>query len=935
MRGPVAPRRARSARGPVAPRRARSARGPMAPRRVRPMRGPVSPRSPEAALRRRTPPAKRRPGPRSEGPEFAWGSPCSSDFVRQRALLPLPEDVHRHPLLVFQVLDDGVHLLGGGEIHPVHLLKDVPSLESETVERGARADGGDAIAGRPVPLEIRDQSDLGHELVEVVGQLRDPGFVDGVPVVRQAGHADIAGRSYRGCLGRRPPGRGRGRRLRGPHAASDGEQVEFLPFLPSRDPHLVPLDGREERARFHLLILPERFRLLHSVGPKDRPADGRGRGDDGPHQDEGCARRLGLPLPARRGKAGRQLHPLPGGEEIVPLLRRRRGDGPLGRGGGGPRDGLRGVRAHAEIPRQGDAEGNGGHDDGNSKHGEVNRFSHPLPGKWFTNNHFGRITGIPSTTGRYPVNHGSLRRRRFAAKGFSSPLLTRSLRNAYDGRTGDPMTEPTTGPQGLNVQESLDFLREIVRRDTRSGVYGGRFVTRFPPEPNGFLHIGHAKSICINFGIARDFGGICHLRFDDTNPETEDMKYVESIMRDVRWLGFDWKDKLFFASDYYEQLYDLAVRLIKDAKAYVDSQSDEEIRKARGTITEPGIGSPYRSRPVAENLDLFSRMRAGDFPDGAHVLRAKIDMASRNMKMRDPLLYRIRHATHYRRGDAWCIYPMYDFAHPLSDAIEGITHSICTLEFENNRAIYDWLVDNLFREPRPRQYEFARLNLDYTVMSKRKLLQLVEEKLVSGWDDPRMPTIAGMRRRGYTPEGIRLFASPIRDDLNARAPRAMAVLRPLKVTITNWPDDRVEWPQVPSWPRDIGKEGSRKVPLPREVRIERTDFSVDPPADSRRMRPGGEARLMGAYFIRCDEVLRDPSSGKVTELLCSYDPESLGAPAKGERKKTTAIQWVSASHAIPAEVRLYDRLFTVADPENMEEGRSFKEFLAPASMEVD
>ena len=504
----------------------------------------------------------------------------------------------------------------------------------------------------------------------------------------------------------------------------------------------------------------------------------------------------------------------------------------------------------------------------------------------------------------------------------------------------------------LAMRENLDFLREIVQRDTRAGVYGGRVATRFPPEPNGFLHIGHAKSICINFGIATEFGGVCHLRFDDTNPETEDMKYVESIRRDVRWLGFDWKEKLFFASDYYETLYELAVRLIRDGKAYVDSRSDEEIRKGRGTITEPGVHSPYRNRTVEENLDLFSRMRAGEFPDGAHVLRAKIDMAARNMKLRDPLLYRIRHATHYRRGDAWCLYPMYDFAHPLSDAIEGITHSICTLEFENNRAVYDWLVDNLFPEPRPRQYEFARLNLDYTVMSKRKLLQLVEEGLVSGWDDPRMPTIAGMRRRGYAPEGIRLFAArigvdkansrvsmelledAIRDDLNARAPRAMAVLRPLKATITNWPDDRVEGLEIPLWPRDIGKEGTRKVPLTREIRIERTDFSLDPPADWRRLRPGGEARLMGGYFLRCDEVVRDPATGEVAELRCSYDPESLGAPAKGDRKKTTAIQWVSASHAVPAEVRVYDRLFTVADPESVEEGRTFKEFLNPASVEV-
>ena len=517
---------------------------------------------------------------------------------------------------------------------------------------------------------------------------------------------------------------------------------------------------------------------------------------------------------------------------------------------------------------------------------------------------------------------------------------------------GSAMSDPTLRPKGSETREPVDFLREIVRRDTESGVYGGRVATRFPPEPNGFLHIGHAKSICINFGIAAEFGGVCHMRFDDTNPETEDMKYVESIRRDVRWLGFDWKEKLFFASDYYEKLYELAIRLIGDGKAYVDSQSDEEIRKGRGTITEPGTDSPYRNRSIEENLDLFARMRGGEFPDGAHVLRAKIDMAARNMKMRDPLLYRIRHATHYRRGDAWCIYPMYDFAHPLSDAIEGITHSICTLEFENNRAIYDWLVDNLFPEPRPRQYEFARLNLDYTVMSKRKLLQLVEEGLVSGWDDPRMPTIAGMRRRGYAPEGIRLFAArigvdkansrvsmelledAIRDDLNARAPRAMAVLRPLNVTITNWPDGRVEWLEVPSWPRDIGKEGSRKVPLTREIRIDRNDFSTDPPADWRRLLPGGEARLMGGYFIRCDEVVRDPATGEVAELRCSYDPESLGAPAKGDRKKTTAIQWVSASHAVPAEIRLYDRLFTVADPESVEEGKTFRDFLNPASVET-
>ncbi|MGZ8473607.1 MAG: glutamine--tRNA ligase/YqeY domain fusion protein, partial [Candidatus Deferrimicrobiaceae bacterium] len=450
------------------------------------------------------------------------------------------------------------------------------------------------------------------------------------------------------------------------------------------------------------------------------------------------------------------------------------------------------------------------------------------------------------------------------------------------------MPDSKSDPQLSGGGEPQDFLREIVRRDKLAGAYGARVATRFPPEPNGYLHIGHAKSICLNFGIAKDFDGVCHLRFDDTNPETEDMKYVEAIMRDVRWLGFDWGDNLFFASDYYEQLYEFAVRLIRDGKAYVDSQNEEEIRRNRGTVTESGSESPCRGRSVEENLDLFARMRAGEFPDGAHVLRAKGDMAASNMKMRDPLLYRIRHATHYRRGDDWCLYPMYDFAHPLSDAIENITHSICTLEFENNRAIYDWLLDNLFPEPRPHQYEFARLNLDYTVMSKRKLLELVEEGLVSGWDDPRLPTIAGMRRRGYTPEGIRLFAArigvdksnsrvsldlledAIRDDLNARAPRVMAVLRPLKVTITNYPEGKVEWLEAPYWPRDIDKEGSRKVPLSREIFIERTDFLENPPADWIRLRPGGEVRLRSGYFLRCEEIVRDPATGGAIELRCTY-----------------------------------------------------------------
>ncbi len=501
-------------------------------------------------------------------------------------------------------------------------------------------------------------------------------------------------------------------------------------------------------------------------------------------------------------------------------------------------------------------------------------------------------------------------------------------------------------------RESMDFIREIVARDIQSGRYQGRVVTRFPPEPNGYLHIGHAKSIALNFGIAEEFGGVCHLRFDDTNPETEDMEYVEAIMRDVRWLGYDWQDKLFFASDYYEQFYQFAEQLIVDGKAYVDSLDEEGIRQYRGTVTEPGRPSPYRDRPIEENLDLFRRMRAGEFPDGAHVLRAKGDLAAANMKMRDPVLYRIRHATHYRTGDDWCIYPMYDYAHPISDAIEGVTHSICTLEFENNRAIYDWTLDNLYEEPRPHQYEFARLNLDYTVMSKRKLLQLVEENHVAGWDDPRMPTIAGLRRRGYTPEGIRLFCkrigvdktnsrvqiealeNAIRDDLNARAPRVMAVLRPLKVTLINYPADRNEWLEADYWPRDIDKSGSRQVPLARELYIERSDFSQNPPEGWTRLAPGSEVRLRHAYFIRCDEVVTDPSTGEAVELRCSYDPDSLGKPSTAERRRSTAIQWVAAKHAVPVEVRLYDRLFTVANPDEVEEGKTFKDYLNPKSIDV-
>jgi glutaminyl-tRNA synthetase len=503
----------------------------------------------------------------------------------------------------------------------------------------------------------------------------------------------------------------------------------------------------------------------------------------------------------------------------------------------------------------------------------------------------------------------------------------------------------------MSTDKPRDFIRAIVAADVEAGTYGGRVVTRFPPEPNGYLHIGHAKSICLNFGIAEEFGGVCHLRFDDTNPETESMEYVEAIKDAVRWLGFDWGPHLYFASDYYEQFYAFAVRLIQDGKAYVDSLSEEEIRAYRGTVTEPGRESPYRNRSVEENLDLFARMRAGEFPDGAHVLRAKIDMAAANMKLRDPILYRIRHVRHYRTGDAWCIYPMYDFAHPLSDAIEGITHSICTLEFENNRAIYDWLLDQLFPEPRPHQYEFARLELDYTVMSKRKLLQLVEEGLVSGWDDPRLPTIAGLRRRGVTPEAIRTFAERvgvarvnsrveyellehcIREDLNTRAPRVMAVLRPLKLVITNYPADRVEWLDAPYWPHDVPKEGSRPVPFGRELYIERDDFSENPPPGYHRLAPGREVRLRHAYIVRCTDVVKDPTTGEISEIHCTYDPTTLSANPP-DRKVPGTIHWVSAAHALPAEVRLYDRLFLKADPDEVEEGKTFKDYLNPNSLIV-
>jgi glutaminyl-tRNA synthetase len=501
--------------------------------------------------------------------------------------------------------------------------------------------------------------------------------------------------------------------------------------------------------------------------------------------------------------------------------------------------------------------------------------------------------------------------------------------------------------------EGTDFIRAIVAEDLRTDKHRGRVVTRFPPEPNGFLHVGHAKSICLNFGIAEETGGICHLRFDDTNPLTESVDYVEAIKRDVRWLGYDWGDKLFHASDYFERLHDYAVVLIKKGRAYVDSLSEQEIRELRGTVTEPGTESPFRSRPVEENLDLFRRMRAGEFPDGAHVLRAKIDMAHPNMLMRDPLLYRIRHAHHYRTGDSWCIYPLYDFTHCLSDSIENITHSLCTLEFENNRELYDWILEEVeVPQPQPRQIEFARLNLDYTVVSKRRLLLLVRDGHVSGWDDPRMPTIAGLRRRGVRPEAIRQFADMIgvakadsrvdigkleyavRDDLNRVAPRVMCVLRPLRMVITDYPEAAVEELDAPYYPRDLALEGSRKVPFSRVLYMERDDFREDPPDGFFRLAPGREVRLRYAYIVKCEGFEKDPATGEVVEVRCTYDPGSHGGDTRDGRKVKGTIHWVSADHSLPAEVRLYDRLFRTPDPEEVEVGDDFTQNLNRTSLVV-
>jgi glutaminyl-tRNA synthetase len=493
-----------------------------------------------------------------------------------------------------------------------------------------------------------------------------------------------------------------------------------------------------------------------------------------------------------------------------------------------------------------------------------------------------------------------------------------------------------------------DFIRELVADDLATGRFGRAPATRFPPEPNGFLHMGHAKSICLNFGIAQEFGGTCNLRFDDTNPATEDVKYVEAIKHDIQWLGFQW-DAEYYASDYFEQLYAIAESLVERGKAYVDSQSEEEIRVGRGTVMTPGTPGLYRDRGVAENLDLLRRMRAGEFPDGAHVLRAKIDLAHPNMIMRDPLLLRIRHAHHYRRGNAWCIYPLYDFAHGLSDAIEGITRSLCTLEFKDSRDIYDWLVEQAGFASPPTQIEFARLELDYTVLSKRKLLRLVNDGHVSGWDDPRMPTMAGLRRRGVRPDAIRAFAHAagvtrnrqrveigmfehaVRDDLNMLVPRVMCVVNPLKVVLTNYPEGEVDELDTSYYPNDIPHTGSRKVPFTRELYVDRDDFMEDPPKKFYRLSPGREVRLRYGYLITCQEVIKD-ADGNVVELRCTYDPATRGGDAPDGRKVQGTIHWVSASHALDCEVRLYDRLFAQPDPDDVPDDQDFLSALNPASL---
>ena len=500
-----------------------------------------------------------------------------------------------------------------------------------------------------------------------------------------------------------------------------------------------------------------------------------------------------------------------------------------------------------------------------------------------------------------------------------------------------------------NSEQRLDFIGQMVVEDNKSGKWKGRVATRFPPEPNGYLHIGHAKSICLNFGIASEFGGTCNLRFDDTNPEKEEQEYVDSITDNVKWLGWDWQDRLYFASDYFQQMYDFAVHIIESGKAYVCDQTADQVREYRGTLTQPGKNSPFRNRSIEENIDLFERMRKGEFADGTKTLRAKIDMAHPNLNLRDPIMYRILRATHHRTGDTWCIYPTYDWAHGLEDSIEGITHSICTLEFENHRPLYDWFIDQLPIH-HPQQIEFARLNLTYTVMSNRKLLQLVEQNLVKGWDDPRMPTISGMRRRGYSPESIRNFCTLIginkfnstidiallehclREDLNKTSSRVMAVINPLKVVIDNYPDDQTEMLDAVNNPEDPSA-GIRKVPFSKVLYIEQDDFMENPPKKFFRLSPGREVRLRYAYFITCTNVVKD-SAGKITELHCTYDPATRGGDAPDGRKVKSTIHWLSAKDAIKAEVRLYDHLFTSANPDDVPEGKKFTDFLNPDSLKT-
>ncbi len=493
-----------------------------------------------------------------------------------------------------------------------------------------------------------------------------------------------------------------------------------------------------------------------------------------------------------------------------------------------------------------------------------------------------------------------------------------------------------------------DFIRDIIVEDLRTGKHEGRVATRFPPEPNGYIHIGHAKSVCLNFGIAAQYKGTCNLRLDDTDPLGESMEYVESIIHDIRWLGFDWGDRLFYASDYFEKIYAFAVELIKRGEAYVCSLNADEVKEHRGTFTKPGEDSPYRNRSVEENLDMFFRMRKGEFADGSHTLRAKIDMASPNIVMRDPVLYRIKREPHYRTKNEWVIYPMYDFAHCLSDALEGITHSICTLEFENNRPLYDWIIERLITGSRPQQIEFARLNLSYTVLSKRRLIELVQKGYVQGWDDPRMPTVSGMRRRGYTPEAIRKFCAEIgvakndnlidvallehcvRDDLNEQAPRAMCVLRPLKVVVDNYPENKVEQIESANHPQRP-EMGTRKIPFSKVIYIERDDFMENPPRKYNRLGPGREVRLRNAYVVKFESMVKDKKTGEVTELHCTYDSATLNGPPTDGRKVQGVIHWVSAEHCVPAEVRLYDRLFSIQDPGSEEE---FTKYLNPSSLEA-